>query len=174
VATGLASGATGENELVDVILAATVQPVSIVSRVQPYLPKGLVALEAWEVGMGLPSLPASIRWSDYVVEVHGCNGLEARVSSFLATTALQWEDTRGEKVRTYDIRSLVGEIDVERCAGRTRLHMRLRTSPLGVGRPDQVVKALGLPEPVSIHRTHLLVAESSPARSSWRRRGRYL
>jgi hypothetical protein len=51
--------------------------------------------------------------------------------------------------------------------------MRLRCDPAGAGRPDQVLKAIGVHDVVSICRTELVLANVSPARMSWRRRGRY-
>jgi hypothetical protein len=64
----------------------------------------------------------------------------------------------------------------EACPGGdvTRLWMRLRCDSRGVGRPDQVAKALGLSEPLRIHRQRLVLAEVSPARNAWRRRGRFV
>ena len=41
--------------------------------------------------------------------------------------------------------------------------MRLRADSGGSGRAEQVIAALGLPEPARIHRTKLILAESSPA-----------
>jgi hypothetical protein len=52
--------------------------------------------------------------------------------------------------------------------------MRLRNDENGVGRPDQVVKALDLGEATRVHRLRLIISETSPARDAWRRRGRYV
>lgn len=174
LAAGLPSGATSEGELLDVVLARPCPPTEVVERVQPHLPHGLRALEAREVGLGLPALPTVVRWAEYAVETPAPLPEEA-VARFLALERLDWEDTRGEKVRRYDLRALVQELRVEgRHDGATRLFMRLRCDQEGAGRPDQVVKALGLPEPARIHRTRLVLAERSPARDAWRRRGRFV
>jgi radical SAM-linked protein len=175
VAAGLPHGATSDGELLDVVLAALIDPASFVARVQPCLPDGIRALEAWEVGIGSPSLPALIRWACYEVDVAGnLDAVRAAIDTLLAAETLPWVDRRGEKVREYDLRSLVSELRVEPlCEGHVRLSMRLRASQERVGRPDQVLKALGLPDATRTHRTRLVISESSPARTAWRRKGRY-
>ena len=183
IAAGLAVGVTSEGELLDVILARRLPPTEAAERLGHRLPPGLSVREAWEVGMGLPSLPAAIRWADYEVDVpieEGGPDVSATVASFLAAESFPWEDTRGEKVRRYDLRPLVQEIRVEPAEQESqpdnvvRLSMRLRCGASSVGRPDQVVKALRLAEPARIHRRRLVLAEVSPARDAWRRVGRFL
>lgn len=184
IAAGLAQGVTSEGELLDIVLAQSVPPSSVAERVGPHLPPGLSVRECWEVGIGLPSLPASVRWADYEVDLpvaESCDDVADAVASFLANEHFPWEDTRGEKVRRYDLRPLVLDLRVEpaqegdgRESHATRLVMRLRCESAGVGRPDQVVKALGLPRPTRIHRRRLVLAEVSPARDAWQRVGRFL
>jgi hypothetical protein len=96
------------------------------------------------------------------------------VDRFLAAESVSWEHVRDREVRRYDIRALVQDIRVEGEAdGVYRLAMRLRADNTGTGRPEQVAAALGLPQPARIHRQRLILAESSPAREAWRRRGRF-
>ena len=189
LAAGLPLGVTSEAELLDVVLAARVDTAKVIARIDPQLPAGLTLIEVREVGMGLPSLPSSVRWSDYVVDVSAEfeePALQRAVDTLIAAARIPWEDTRGEKTRHYDLRPLVHEIhivgpeaDAEEdpslpCAETVRLSMRLRCDPGGVGRPDQVVKALGLSEARRIHRRRLVLNEVSPAHDAWRRRGRFL
>ena len=177
IAAGLPVGVTSEGELLDIILAQRVQPAELVERVRAHLPPGLTPLEAREVGMGLPSLPSAVRWADYEVDVPAGDAAQVTdsIASFLAADSFPWEDTRGEKTRHYDLRVLVQELRLEGpCDGELRLSMRLRCDAAGVGRPEQVVKALGLPEPVRVHRRRLVLSDISPAREAWRRRGRFV
>ena len=175
IAAGLPQGVTSDGELLDVVLAVPVEPRGVPERLAPHLPPGLASLESWEVGMSQPSAPSVVRHADYEVDVAAATH-DARhaVDTFLAATSLPWRDTRGEKVREYDIRALVESIAVAESDGKVRLAMRLVAGSSGVGRPDQVVKALGLPEAHRVHRVRLVLAEVSPARDAWRRRGRYL
>ncbi len=180
LAAGLPMGVTSEAELLDVVLARRMDPDDVVANVQPHLPPGLEALECREVGIGLPSLPSVIRWAEYGVDVPIAEGapaistIEEAVSSFLRVDSMPWEDNRGEKTRRYDLRPLVQELRVEeQCGDTVQLSMRLRCDAAGVGRPDQVVKALGLGEAAHIHRRRLVLAGGSPARAAWRTRGRF-
>ena len=176
LAAGLPLHVTSEGELLDVILAERLRADELAARVQPCLPPGIDVLDAQEVGMGLPSLPTAVRWADYEVDVPATDAaLENMIASFLALETLPWRDTRGEKVREYDLRPLVHDLRVEgRCDEVTRLSMRLRCDARGVGRPEQVVLALGLPQAARVHRLRLVLAETSPAREAWRRRGRFV
>ena len=181
IAAGLPAGATSDGELLDVILARLVQPGSILAKIQLHLPPGLEAREAWEVGMALPSLPSAVRWADYEVDLpaDAATSAAAAIDAFVAADEFQWEDTRREKVRHYDLRPLVQDIrilpadDAGECH-HTQIFMRLRCEAARVGRPEQVILALALPQPTRIHRLRLLLADVSPARDAWRRRGRYL
>jgi radical SAM-linked protein len=184
LAAGLAAGVTSDGELLDVILAQLTDPSTLVERLQPHLPAGIHALDAREVGVGTPSLPTLARWADYEVDVRtdDLDALRARVDTLLASEGLPWVDTRGEKRREYDLRALVQDVRVEPlCEADSRpreraarLTMRLRSDDQGVGRPDQVVRALALEEPARIHRLRLIISETSRAHDAWRRRGRYL
>jgi radical SAM-linked protein len=177
IAAGLPMGVTSEGELLDVTVAERTDPAQLAERVQPHLPPGLAAREVREVGMGLPSLSSAVRWADYEVDVPAGDEREvaAAIEPFLAAERFHWIDKRGEKTREYDLRALVQELRVGGAGdGITRLSMRLRCDAAGVGRPDQVVKALGLPQALRIHRVGLALAEASPAREAWRRRGRFL
>jgi len=176
LAAGLPQGVTSEGELLDAVLAEPARPEDIARRLPEQMPPGIELLAVDEVGMGLPSLPTALRWADYEVDVPADPAVvQPALEAFLAAESLAWEDTRGEKVRRYDLRPLVGQLRLAGgCEGAARLSMRLKLSPEGVGRPDQVVKALGLPEAARIHRLRLVLAESSPAREAWRRRGRFV
>ena len=177
IGAGLPMGVTSGGELLDAVLAEPVDPSELIARLRPHLPPGLEVRDAWQVGMGLPSLPSAVRWADYEVDVP-CEAradVAAALAVFLSAERFPWEDTRGAKTRRYDLRPLVEELSADaRPDGIVRLTMRLRCDAGGVGRPDQVVKALDLPEPLRIHRERLVLSEVSPARDAWRRRGRYI
>lgn len=177
MAAGLPMGVTGDGELLDAITSKVCSTQHLLEALASTLPNGICAVDVREVGMGLPSLPVAVRWADYEVDVVGADEEEtdAAVSKLLAAKTLPWEDARGEKIRHYDLRPLVADISIdEPCGGELRLRMRLRCAPDGVGRAEQVTKALGLSVPARIHRRRLVIAEESPARTAWRRRGRYL
>lgn len=176
-AAGLPMGVTSEGELLDVIAAKVVEAENLCEQLTPHLPAGISALECREVGLGMPSLPNVVRWAEYEIDVAGLVGLDVgrAVFELLAAESLPWEEVRGQKTRQYDLRLMVSDIVArEQCGEEVHLFMRLRCGPDGVGRASQVVKALGLPEPVRVHRSRLVLVEESRARTAWRKRGRYL
>lgn len=173
----LAVGVTSGGELMDVFLSSRTSLRRFLEDVSQQLPAGIEILGVDEVGLGLSSLQSEVRWSDYEVEVPADRdgpAVEEAVRRFLAAESIPWEHLRDKEIRRYDIRGLVQDIRMEGQANRVhRLVMRLRADSSGTGRPEQVTAALGLPQPARIHRRRLILAENSPAREAWRRRGRF-
>lgn len=173
----LAVGVTSGGELMDIFLGSRTSLRRFLEDVTQQLPAGIEILGVEEVGLGVPSLQSEVRWSDYEVEVpadRDSSEVEEAVRRFLASESVPWEHLRDKEVRRYDIRALVWDIRLEGQAnGAHRLAMRLRADNTGTGRPEQVASALGLSPPTLIHRRRLVLADSSPAREAWRRRGRF-
>jgi hypothetical protein len=128
-----------------------------------------------EAGLNLPSLQADVRAAEYVVDIDAPEsaGAQQAIDELLAAETLLWEHKRDDETKTYDLRALIHDIRIEPHEGALRLRMLLRVDNSGAGRPDQVVAALGLPQPERIHRTKLLLSGASPAREAWRKRGRF-
>jgi len=177
LAAPLAVGVTSSAELMDVFLTRRTAPPGFTRSVGPQLPAGIEILEVAEVGLGLPSLQSEVRWARYHVEgPFGGKPEERRsaVDRFLTAESIPWEHMRENQVRKYDIRALVRDLRADDAPqGSYALAMVLRCDNKATGRPEQVVAALGLPEPSVIHRQELVLAASSPARQAWRRRGRF-
>jgi hypothetical protein len=139
--------------------------------------------------MALPALQADVRFAEYVVDVEVAGGggtedtkeeggdradVSSAVRAFLAADAISWEHKRENEIRSYDLRAQVEELEVGSVDGNTvRLRMKLKNDNTGSGRPEQVVAALGLPQPVRIHRTNLMLERKATAREAWRRQGRF-
>jgi len=178
LAAPLAVGVTSSAELMDVFLSRRIAPRDFMRSVSAQLPAGIEILEVAEVGLGLPSLQSEARWARYRVEgPFGGSHEEGRsaIDRFLAAESIPWEHMRDKEVRRYDIRTLVRELWVDEApSGSYALGMVLRCDNTATGRPEQVVAALGLPEPTVIHRQELVLAGTSPAREAWRRAGRFV
>lgn len=176
LAAPLPVGTTSEAELMDVFLSEALPPRQFIAQASPQLPEGLSIVAATAVGLALPSVQAEVRFAAYDVDIpaDGAADVDAAVAVFLAAETFPWEHRREDELRLYDIRALVSRIDVSRPdAATVRLAMLLRCDSSGAGRPEQVAAALGLPPPLRIHRTKLLLANTSPAREAWRKRGRF-
>jgi radical SAM-linked protein len=177
LAAPLAVGTTSGAELMDVFLSEPVPPRQFLKRLAEQLPPGLSLVSAQEAGLGMPALQAAVRFAEYEVDVDLAGAavdVPAAVEAFLAAETIPWQHQREQEVRTYDIRAQVAALEAERAdAASCRLRMRLKNDNTGSGRPEQVVAALGLPAPVRIHRTRLILEAASPAREAWRTRGRF-
>jgi hypothetical protein len=92
----------------------------------------------------------------------------------LAAESVPWEQVRDGETRRYDIRAMVQHLWVDGSRnGAPVIGVRVRADSGGSGRPEQVAAATGLPEPESIHRRRLVLAETSPVHEAWRRQGRF-
>ena len=178
LAVPLAVGVTSSAELMDVFLSRRIAPRDFMHSVSAQLPAGIEILEVAEVGLGLPSLQSEARWARHRVEgpfLGVAEEVRSAVDRFLAAESIPWEHMRDKEVRRYDIRTLVRDLWVDEApSGSYALGMVLRCDNTATGRPEQVVAALGLPEPTVIHRQELVLAGTSPAREAWRRAGRFV
>jgi len=142
IASALPLGITGREELMDVWLDALVTPEEFVRRVSAQLPTGVRLLAAQPVAKDAPSLPAQVRAAEYRVAVEGVTkgAVEERVRQLLAATSLP----RERRGKVYDLRPLVEELEVVEEGGTVYVAMRLRAEAGATGRPDEVLRALGL------------------------------
>jgi len=162
LAAPLPIGVTSEAELMDLFLSRRLSPYLFMKAVSPQLPQGIEVLATQEVGLRLPSAQSQVRFAEYRVEVEtemSPDEVRARLASLLALRQLPWQHMRDTGPRKYDLRALIDDLWL--APGKPRpvtLGMRLRTDDRASGRPDQVAIALGFPDPLSIHRTKLILA----------------
>lgn len=160
-ASALPLGATGQRELLDIILTGAMDPRAFVDQVRPQLPSGLVLLDAEEAALKSKALQALLRASDWQVDVHRdltTSEVVQLITQFLARSQVLQQRTRRDRTITYDLRSLVLALTYETHPepGWHRLTMRLRSEPAATGRPEQVLEGLGLHEGTfRMHRTAL-------------------
>lgn len=177
LAAPLPLGVTSSGELLDVFLSKRLTPHDFIVAVSGQMVVGIELLEAWEVGLGLPSLQSQVRWAEYEVEVasggRSPEEIQGAIDRLLAADSLPWQQQREDRLRRYDLRPLVLGLWLEGLEGeRCRLAMRLKTGQEGSGRCEQVTAALGFGQPpLRIHRRRLYVEETSPVGQAYRRWG---
>ncbi|MDP2659387.1 MAG: TIGR03936 family radical SAM-associated protein [Dehalococcoidia bacterium] len=159
LASPLPVGVTSEGELMEVYLRKRVSPHFFLDQIRPQLPAGMDISQVEEANIAAPSLQALVRFAEYQVAVE-CQQtrqeVEARIASLLSQKQVLIERRRPGGAKSLDLRALVEQIWVERMeTGRCILGMVLRTDSHGSGRADEVVAALGLAEPLSMHRVRL-------------------
>jgi len=170
-AAPLPLGIAGEREVVDVVLAERLPVASVREAVRSALPSGWSLVGIHDVWLGAPAAPAAVIAADYRVVVAGSSRirLEAAARALLAAATLPRERRREKRTTAYDLRPLLVALGT-RAAGATgvTLWMRLRHGPDAVGRPEEVVAALGEPpappleappEVVEIVRERLVMAD---------------
>ena len=162
LASPLSVGVTSEAELMDVFLSRWVPPHSFITQMKEQLPHGIDLLDAWSVGLNIPSLQSQMHFIEYKVEIEtekGNKEIKQALQSLLSARELPWHHYRDTGARHYDLRTLVDDLwFIDQCDSICVLGMRLRCDSSGSGRPEQVAKALGFSQPPkSIHRTKLLL-----------------
>jgi len=149
----------------DVVFAKEYMPQSVELSVNAQLPPGIKIEQIMQVALTAPSLQGQVRRAHYRVEIPESDAksqkIESLIASLLALETLPWTQKREEKVRSFDLRRQIGDIWIEQINPSCIIvGMDLQCDSGGSGRPEQVVKALGLPAPASVHRIKLVVEAS--------------
>ena len=160
-ASALALGITSAAEIADVLLQETMDPVLFLTQVAERMAPGIVMVSAEEVAVSGASLQALARSALYLatpLDPVDEALLAQRVAAFNAATSI----VRPRKEKTYDLRPLVDSLSLQRDAqGQPQLVMSLGLEPSRTGRPDEVLRELGLdPLDVHIHRAELTLADA--------------
>jgi radical SAM-linked protein len=162
LADALPLGYTSDAEIADIWLSEAIDVGDARRRIQARMAPGLDIMSVEEVPIADPALQTRTLSATYEVtlldEVERA-WLEARVRGFLASKTCPAE--RGGK--SYDLRPLVFELRV--VSGQEdyqRLMVTVALRPGNTGRPDEVLRALGIdPDATGIHRKRLELAEGS-------------
>ncbi|MBI4321541.1 MAG: DUF2344 domain-containing protein [Chloroflexi bacterium] len=160
-AAPLQVGATGRAEVLDVVLERAIAPEDFTEAVQAHFVAGLRISAVAEVDLGAPSLQAQVRALEYRVELAGempHQIVADRIERFLGAPEVVRDRRREGQSRRYDLRPLVEDISLEDPDGHGVLWMRLKVTPSGTGRPDELLDALGLGDSLeAIERTALVL-----------------
>ena len=147
-AAPLPVGVAGEREVVDLYLAERLPASAVRAAVTAVLPTGASLVDLHDVWVGAPSAPAAVVAADYRVLLAGPPrwAVEGAVGALLGAVTLPRERRREKKTTAYDLRPLILGLEVRASDGSgVTLAMRLRHAPDAVGRPEEVVAALGEP-----------------------------
>jgi hypothetical protein len=155
-AAQLPLGFVGEREILDVILGARLTLVDVRERIKSALPASVELVELHDVWVGAPSASAAVVAADYRILLAGVPAPVVRLAaeSLLAASTLPRERHREKKTQSFDLRPLILALSVSAAvppagaaldAPSTLLRVRLRHRPDAVGRPEDVVSALGEP-----------------------------
>jgi radical SAM-linked protein len=172
-AAPLAAAIPGEAELMDVWLVERLPTWRVREALQACTPAGWRLVALYDVWLGEAALPGRVAASVYRAafaagEIDGAR-LEEAAASLLAASTLPRERRKGEAIVGYDLRPFLEGIEVTADeAGGELLRMTLRHDPeKGIGRPEEVLAALGeraavALRPVRLVRERLVLGEPSP------------
>lgn len=148
LAAPLPVGVTGQREMLDLWVDPPVDPDAAAARLTAAMPPGITIVAVEAVSDALPSLQSSLASARYTVELPegmDLNAMRERVDRLLALETLAWEEVRGDKTRSYDLRATILEMAVRGPAAPgipAALELHLSLEEGRTGRPSQVLRAL--------------------------------
>lgn len=144
-------GFTSEAEIAEVWLEREMPLEEVETALKAALPPGLQVYRISVEDARAPKLQNRLRAAEYRVTLEEPPAdLPQRMEAFLAAESCP----RERRGKTYDLRPLVEAL---RYVPPNQLVMRLAARPSQTGRPDEVLRALGLsPHRARIHRTALV------------------
>ena len=159
LAAALPLGHTGSQEVLDVLLDRAIDPDELGRRLAPALPVGVSVSEIREAALDEAALQTRVASSDYRVDVEW-DGTEAQAEQLVADLLNASELPAQRKGKPFNLRPLIERLWVEDVGpGRVILNMQLAAEPGRTARPEAVLDALGMGEPVaSYHRERVILA----------------
>ena len=158
LASALPLGYSSNAELLDFWMNEVVPFNELQSALESALPTELKVLNLQEVPNQLPSLQASLNASDFIIQMPSeidLPGIKEHLELLLQSDYLEVEN-RG---KTRNFRTMI--LHTEWLEVRKALKVRLSATPGNTGRPDDLVRLLGLdPLDCDFERTQLIFEES--------------
>jgi len=152
LAEALPLGITSECEVMDVWMEKQIDLIEAKKDLDGAVPPGMQILGIVEVDERLPPLQTQVFAAEYRVTVNPAPAdLESRARDLLSQPSIM----RERRGKHYDLRPLIEALSVEGDA----LVMRLAARDGATGRPEEVVRALGL-ERSNTHRSKLFFVDN--------------
>lgn len=164
-ATATPLGMTSQCELMDVWLDETVKPAVAHEQMMSRMAPGITVLDVTEVDLSGAALQTLTRETTYVAQLPAelitFEALQQKAADLLAAEALPRERFIKRRRKKYDLRPLIIDLQAEQLNEDTsQLTMRLVLEPSKTGRPDELLKELGVdPLDVRIHRTEMVLVD---------------
>lgn len=169
-ATATSLGITSQAELMDLWLDERLEPALIQERLMARIAPGLAVLAIQEVPLKGASLQTLTRHTTYEAliptELMPFNELSTAVQNLLAAEKLPRQRKAKRKIKTYNLRPLILNLTPHPATNHTRLLLNLLLQPAATGRPDEVLRQIGLdPLDIRLHRLDMVLAAETHATS---------
>jgi radical SAM-linked protein len=160
LASALPLGYTSEAEAAEFWLKESLPVDEVTKAIHAAAPPGIVLHKIQLSDDRDPKLQNALSSAQFLVSLRQPDpDLPSRVEAIMAADTLPRERIRKGKKKTYDLRALILFAEVIPAAEDTpqQIHLHLRAEPGATGRPDEVLKEMGI-DPLSphIHRTKLV------------------
>jgi radical SAM-linked protein len=136
----LALGIEGHHEVVEIELAEPMEPTEVLRRLVAVSPPGLDWLDAEDPGPGRPAQAEAVRYA-LTIPADRLEEARAALADFLARDHRPYTRHRPDRTVEIDLRPFLLEAVLEPDG---TLRFRLKMSPSGSARPEEVIDALGL------------------------------
>jgi len=162
-ASALPLGFSSRAEVMDIRLQSDIELVNLPQRLAEALPAGIAVLDVKQVDDAEPPLQTQVRSAEY--EATLSDEVDAAVLAAGIERLLHAESLpRVRREKAYDLRPLVEGLsllqDHGTREGSPRIFMRLSAREAATGRPEEVLRELGIePNSAHIERTRLIFAE---------------
>ena len=161
IAAPLPVGYSSEYELTDAFFNQEKALAEIHQATKPQSPDGLEIMDVEPVPVRAPAAQGTMREAVYRVRIwtgRSEDALKERIGNLLSRSEIIRQRFKKGEMVDYDLRPLVHDIKhVHQKEGYHQLYVRVRCSPRGAGRPEEIVDQLDLdPTHYTIHRTRLI------------------
>ncbi|WP_435020540.1 TIGR03936 family radical SAM-associated protein [Tundrisphaera sp. TA3] len=136
----LGLGIEGHREVVEMELAEPMEPAEVLRRLVSVSPSGLDWLDAEDPGAGRPAQAGAVRYALPIPEDRRDAARDA-LAALLADDRRPYTRHRPDRTVEIDIRPFVVDAELD---GDGMLRFRLKMTPAGTARPEEVVDTLGL------------------------------
>jgi radical SAM-linked protein len=159
-ASALPLGFSSRAEVMDIRLLSDVVLAELPARLAAALPSGIAVLNVRQVDEAEPALQTQVRSAEYEVTLKdrvAADDLQREIGRLLQAESLP----RVRRDKSYDLRPLLEDMQLlpDTGGGWLRISMRLSARESATGRPEEVLRELGLePNNARIERTRLIFA----------------
>lgn len=158
LASALPLGFLSREEMIDVWLVGEQDPSQVQEQAQAATPPGLKIYQAEIIPLSEPALQTQVSFAEYLatpLDPLPVNELELAAQAVLAADSLP----RERRGKVYDLRPLIETLEVRSSADKTQIQMRLSARESATGRPEEVIRAMGLdPTGFRVERTGLILS----------------
>jgi len=166
LAAALPLGFTSSHELADILMAEEMEPDAARRQMMTRMAPGIEVYEVVEVPISEPALQTLTDSSTYrvtLLDKVDVTRLKQDIDEMLAAESRVRRKGHGRKRKEYDLRPLILDLKLtETPEGEVQLHMHLTLRPAQTGRPDEVLRELGLdPVAARIHRQRIFLQDEN-------------